>query len=104
MTPRDLLTQLKAEGVDASLKLRLEGDMAPSTETLNLLTRHRDDLIIYLASRFGDTPEMCRLSERVTEGSVWCKRCYRYQLRACVPSEKRLGRSDSTWSGKLRGF
>lgn len=49
MTPRDLLARLEAEGVGASLKLRLEGDNPPSPETVELLKRHRDDLIIYLA-------------------------------------------------------
>ncbi len=88
MTPRDLLGRLETEGVSASLKLRLDGDAQPSPETLELLTEYRDDLIIYLTMAGGDTPQMCRNSEQLRGGAVWCKRCYRYQLRPCVASDK----------------
>lgn len=88
MTPRDLLERLAAEGVGVSLKVRLDGDTQPSPETLDLLTRHRDDLITYLAMAGGDTPQMCRLSEQLRPGAVWCRRCYRYQMHPCVASDK----------------
>jgi hypothetical protein len=89
MTPRDLLARLEAEGVTAELKLRLEGTQ-PSPETLELVKLYRDDLITHLALEHGDTPQMCRLSEQLTTGAVWCKRCYRYQMRPCVASGKRF--------------
>lgn len=89
MTPIDLLKRLKAEGVSVTLKLRAEGDIQPSPKTLELFTLYRDDLIVYLAREHGDTPQMCRLSEQLTDGAVWCRLCYRYQLNACMPSEKR---------------
>lgn len=88
MTPRDLLARLEVEGVSVRLKLRLESDVEPSPETVDLLTRHRDDLIIYLTMQGGDTPQMCRLSEQLDDDATWCKRCYRYHMQACVPSDK----------------
>lgn len=89
MTPRDLLARLEAEGATVSLKLRVEGT-PPSPETLELLRRYRDDLITHLALQGGDTPQMCRLSEQLEPGAMWCRRCYRYQVRPCTPSEKRF--------------
>jgi hypothetical protein len=88
MTPRDLLARLQAEGVAASLKLRLEG-VKPSPELMDLLKFYRDDLITHLALERGDTPQMCRLSEQLKDGAVWCRRCYHYQMRPCVASDKR---------------
>ena len=90
MTPRDLLARLKSEGLSVSLKLKVEGDAEPLTETLELLKRHRDDLITYLAHERPDTPAMCRLSEELADGAVWCSRCYRYHLQPCAPSSKRI--------------
>ena len=60
MTPRDLLTYLEAEGISVTLKLRLEGDTAPSIELLELLKVHKHDLITHLATA---TPLLCRLRE-----------------------------------------
>ncbi len=88
MTPRDLLARLQAEGVTASLKLRLEG-VEPSPETLDLIKLYRGDLITHLALEHGDTPQMCRLSEQLEAGATWCSRCYRYQMRPCAPSSKK---------------
>lgn len=90
MTPRDVLARLEAEGVNASLKLRAEGEREPSPEAVTLLKRHRDDLIIYLSSQGPDTPQMCRLSESKESGAVWCRRCWHYQLNPCQPSDKAL--------------
>ena len=92
MTPRDVLAQLEAEGVKASLKLRFEGEREPSPEVVTLLENHRDDLITYLASQGSNTPQMCRLSESKESDAVWCRRCYRHHLRPCQPSDKVLGR------------
>ncbi len=88
MTPRDVLARLEAEGVTASLKVRFEGDHAPSPETRALLEPHREALIIYLAREYGNTPQVCRLSEQLEPGAVWCRQCYRYQLNPCHPSKK----------------
>lgn len=88
VTPRDLLERLGEKGINLSVKLRIEGDEPPPPETLRLLESHRNDLIRYLTQDFGDTPQMCRLSEQLVEGALWCRLCYRYQLRPCKPSEK----------------
>ena len=88
MTPRDLLARLKSEGFHLTLKLRLEGEVEPRPELLNLIRLYRDDLISYLAREHPDAPQMCRLSEELTDGAVWCRRCYRYHLRPCAPSDK----------------
>ena len=90
MTPRDLITRLEAEGVTATLKLKLEGDNQPSPETFKLLQAHRDDLIIYLALQHGDTPRMCRVSEELQTGAQWCGGCFRYHLQPCASSKKRF--------------
>lgn len=90
MTPRDLMERLQNEGLNVSLKLRLEGDLEPSPKTVELLKQHRNDLVIYLSESYGTTPPMCRLSEQLTSGAVWCSRCYRYQVRPCQPSDKAL--------------
>lgn len=90
MTPIDLLERLKSEGVSVSIKLKAEGATQPSPEALQMLKRYRDDLIVHLTKAYGDTPQMCRLSERQVEGATWCRQCYRYQQRPCVPSEKRF--------------
>jgi hypothetical protein len=90
MTPLDLLARLKAEGIYVCLKLRLDGNAPPSAEMLELIQRHRDDLIIHLSTPLGDTPQMCRLSEQMQAGAVWCKRCYRYQMHPCSPTDKRI--------------
>ncbi len=89
MTPRDLLARLEREGCTAELKLRLEGTK-PSPETLDIINRHKGDLLLHLALQGGDTPQMCRLSEQLEAGAVWCSRCYRYQMRPCAPSGKRF--------------
>lgn len=88
MTPRDLLARLESEGITAELKLTLKGSRKPSAELEQLATRHRDDLVTYLAMSHGDTPKMCRLSEQRIVGAMWCRRCYRYQLRTCIASDK----------------
>ncbi len=88
MTPTDLLVRLKAEGVDISLNLKVTANSKPSDETLELLRCHRDDLIIFLTMDGSHTPQMCRSSEQLKEGAAWCRRCYRYQLRPCMASEK----------------
>lgn len=90
MTARELLTRLQPEGLTATLKLRLEGGGEPSAELLELLRAHRDDLITHLALQLSDTPQMCRLSEEQEPEALWCRRCYRYHVKACVPSEKRF--------------
>ena len=92
MTPRDLITRLESEGVTATLKLRLEGDTTPSPETIALLQAHRDDLIIYLALQHSDTPRMCRVSEELKTGALWCGGCFRYHLKPCSPTENPLER------------
>jgi hypothetical protein len=88
VTPRDLLERLGDEGVNLSVKLKVEGAEPPSPETLGLLKRHRDDLIAHLTRDLARTPQMCRLSEQLVDGAVWCGDCYRYQLRPCAPSGK----------------
>lgn len=92
MTPVDLLERAKAEGVTAELKVRLEWDAEPSPELRDLLKAHRDDLITYLAMPYGDTPEMCRLSEQLKDGATWCSGCYRYQMNPCKPDPKKFYR------------
>lgn len=88
MTPADLLARLEAEGVDVSLNLKVTADSKPSDETLELLRCHRDDPVIFLTMAGSHTPQICRLSEQLKEGAVWCRQCYRYQMRPCVASEK----------------
>ncbi len=87
MTPRDVLARFAAEGTTVQLKLRLE-DTKPSSETLELASKHKDDLLKYLALADGDTPQMCRLSEEKVKGAVNCRRCWRYHTRACCPTDK----------------
>ena len=94
MTPRDLLKQAQAEGVDVRLVVRVDGDDEPSPKTMALLEAHRDDLLIHLATQYGDTPPMCRLSEEAKEGARLCSRCWRYHLQACVPTERRFEEAD----------
>jgi hypothetical protein len=96
MTPLDLLDRAKAEGVVVELKVRLKWNVEPSPELLNLLRTHRDDLLTYLALEQGGTPQMCRLSEQLKDGAVWCHRCYHYQTHPCRPSHKFYKESDKT--------
>lgn len=93
MTPRDVLARLAAEGTTVQLKLRLEGAL-PSPETFELVKACRDDLIVYMATAGGDTPQMCRLSEERVKGAVNCRRCWRYHTRACSPTDKQYEASD----------
>lgn len=88
MTPRDLLERLGDEGVSVLVKLKVEGAEPPSPETLGLLKRHHDDLLAHLTRDLARTPQMCRLSEQLADGAVWCRDCYRYQTRPCAPSGK----------------
>ena len=49
MNADDLLARLKAEGLSPSLKLRVDGETQPSSETLELVHQHKPDLLIALA-------------------------------------------------------
>ena len=51
MNPTDLLNRLEAEGVGASLNLKVSADAKPSDETRALIRDNRDDLITLLALR-----------------------------------------------------
>ena len=88
MTPRDLITRLESEGVTATLKLRLEGDSAPSPETIALLQTHRDDLITHLALKQGDTPQTVRVDiapNILTNLMVWVAQYH--ELRLELPNQ-----------------
>lgn len=39
-----------------------------------------------------DEVAACRLSEDLTVGAAWCRRCYRYKLGVCHPTPKKLVR------------
>jgi hypothetical protein len=92
MTPRDILTKLERKGIMLEPKLTVEASQQPDPETLHLLKTHRDDILRYLLTRnHGAIIDMCRNSEDKVSGAVWCKRCFRYQLNPCVPSDRHYG-------------
>lgn len=50
LNPTDLLTRLEAEGVNASLNLKLEANTKPSDDTRALIRDNRDALLEHLAA------------------------------------------------------
>jgi hypothetical protein len=53
MTAAEVLKQLEAQGVQASLNLKLKAEAKPSDETLSLITANREALITHLAKQRG---------------------------------------------------
>ncbi len=92
MTPVDSIDRAKNEGFTVTLKLRLDGDGDMTPELLERFRKHRDGVLIHLAMPYGDTPEMCRLSEQLKDGATWCRRCYRCQMNPYKPAPAKVYR------------
>ncbi len=56
MNTLDLLSRLEAEGVSVSLNLKLDADIKPSDETLNLIEQNRYGLFAYLRDNDNLSP------------------------------------------------
>jgi hypothetical protein len=95
MTPHDIQARVELEGILLKPQLTIMSDVEPTPETLELLTQHRDDLLRYLLTRqHGLLIELCRSTEQLQAGSIWCQRCFRYQQNPCTPTSKVFGRTE----------
>jgi hypothetical protein len=92
VTPRDILARLEREGIALEPKLTINAEVEPTPETLELLRTHRDDMLRFLLTKKnGLLIELCRSTEELQRGSIWCIRCFRYHQNPCSPSEKVFG-------------
>jgi hypothetical protein len=103
MSAAELYAELEEQGVflsPSSDGKRIDVDApddAPES-TFDLIAEHKQALLAHLEAdesrRLSATERvmLCRNSEDLIIDAHWCRRCWRYKLAGCHPTQKRLVR------------